>query len=79
MEQPRHAVLRFKQAAALRTEVRAAHETVQQAEDEYQNAFAIASGTDLSADGLLAFLQRSRVYTTAVLTYSNAVMTQLLY
>lgn len=76
---PRNAVLRSKLASTLRAEVRLAHERVQQAEAAYNQALAIAVDSALSPDGFYALHQQGRVYATAVMTYSNAVMALLAY
>jgi hypothetical protein len=75
----RHAVLRSKLASTLRAEVRAAHEQVQQADAAYNQALAIAPDSNLGPEGVLALHQQGRVYATAVMTYSNAVMALLAY
>jgi hypothetical protein len=59
--------------------VRLAHEQVQQAEAAYNQALATAADSDLSPGGVLALHKQGRVYATAVMTYSNAVMALLAY
>jgi hypothetical protein len=75
----RHAVIRSKLASTLRAEVRLAREHVQEAQSAYNQALDIAVDSALGPDGFYALHQQGRVYATAVMTYSNAVMALLAY
>ena len=60
--------------------MRSAYERLQQSQDEYEKALAIVvSDTDLGPEGLFIMHQQGRAYATAVLIYSDAVMTLLSY
>ena len=76
---PSRGVLRSKEAEVLRQDVRAAHERLQQAQDEYEKALAIAADIDLGPEGLFIMYRQGHAYATAVLTYSDAVMAMLSY
>ena len=59
--------------------MRFAHERLQQTQDEYETALAIASDSDLGPEGIFIIHQQGRAYATAVLIYSDAVMALLSY
>ena len=68
-----------KLTTTLKQDVDSAFQLVQQTQDSYREALAIASDTYLNADGFLALRQEGRAYAAAVMAYSNAVMALLSY
>jgi hypothetical protein len=71
--------LKTPHAHALRKAMLEARRTLDQANDEYQHAFAICMDVEAQVDGAFGLVQAGRAYAAALTHYAEATMAWLLF